>query len=94
MSIAVGPQSAPKKCTRCLRTTEGAIKDCINDDKVCGDPECPLKNILEEALEDYRSKPKLAIGQTQKPEIKVGETKKPEIIIGETTKISKIKINK
>lgn len=94
MSITVGNSSDPKKCTRCMRTTESAIKDCITDGRVCSDPECPLRDILEEALEEYRSKPKLAIGATQKPEIKVGETVKPEIKIGETKKISKLKINK
>lgn len=74
--------SGPKKCIRCLRTKEEAIREHIRTMRPCDNPECPFYNDIIVAIELERNRPKFKFGKPQKPNIKFGEIKKTKIKFG------------
>ena len=45
-----GPKTEPKKCSRCFRTKEEAIKAQKESGKMCDDSNCTFKIAIKEAI--------------------------------------------
>lgn len=75
--------SGPKKCIRCLRTKDEAIREHIEIMKPCDNPGCPFYSDIINAIEIERNKPKFKFGEPTKPKIKFGTAKKKTIKFGE-----------
>lgn len=78
--------SGPKKCIRCLRSKEEAIREHVRSLRPCDNPECPFQAIIEEAIEAEKNKPKFSFGTPQKPKLKFGEKIKSSLHFGEKKK--------
>lgn len=75
--------SGPKKCIRCLRTKEEAIREHVAIMRPCDNPDCPFYEDIINAIEEERNKPKFKFGKPTKPTIKFGTIKKTTIKFGE-----------
>lgn len=74
--------SGPKKCIRCLRTKEEAIREHLALMRPCDNPDCPFRQDIINAIEEERNRPKFKFGNPRKPTIKFGPVKKSSIKFG------------
>ncbi|WP_229034024.1 hypothetical protein [Bacteroides salyersiae] len=75
--------SGPKKCVRCLRSKEEAIKEHLATMRPCDNSDCPFHDDIINAIEIEKNKPKFKFGDPIKPTIKFGEVKKSSITFGD-----------
>lgn len=45
-----GTKSEPKKCSRCFRTKEEAVREQKEKGAVCSDPNCTFKLLIRQAI--------------------------------------------
>lgn len=64
--------SGPKKCIRCLRSKDEAIKEHVRLLEPCDNPECPFQEQILQAIEVEKNKPKFNIGKPSKPKFTFG----------------------
>ena len=68
--------SNPKSCRVCLNDTEAVIREHLRTGRPCEHPECPLHNIINEALRRRKQQPRIIVHQAQKPKILIGNAQK------------------
>lgn len=64
--------SGPKKCIRCLRSKEEALKEHVRLLQPCDNQECPFHDEILQAIEEEKNKPKFTIGKPLKPRFTFG----------------------
>lgn len=64
--------SGPNRCTCCMRKKEEALREHLQSLENCDNPNCPFFDIINEAIEEARNKPKMKFGQPQKPKFSFG----------------------
>ena len=78
--------SGPKKCIRCLRSKEEAIREHVQSLRPCDNPDCPFLEIIKASIEAEKKKPKFSFGTPQKPKLIFGEKTKSSLHFGEKKK--------
>lgn len=68
--------SNPKSCRVCLNDTETVIREHLRTGRPCEHPECPLHNIINEALRRRKQQPRIIVHQAQKPNILIGNAQR------------------
>lgn len=68
--------SNPKSCRVCLNDTEAVIREHLRTGRPCEHPECPLHDIINEALRRRKQQPRIIVHQAQKPKIQIGKAQK------------------
>lgn len=69
--------SSPKSCRVCLNDTEEIIREHLRTGLPCEHPECPLHDIINEALRRRNQQSRIIVHNAQKPNIQIGKAQRP-----------------
>lgn len=97
--MKVKKPSGPRICRLCLQDAKAEVARHVRENRPCDEPGCPLRGIINEALEKKRWQSEIVFGEQRDvvvPQVVFGERTNPtskRIVLGRPDSIYRSRIN-